>query len=1153
MSATSAREPLELTLLTLLETASQSDGAWQLAQMAGYIDQLKALRAVAQQHKLRGLSNVVALLDRGMAQLLSQGHMLSEDDGALLSTWPALVLTELLPPDPSALPCAWDTLHSLQHLAWFAPIAPEAASYIESRLSEDAASMAVAAPDPAPYAAQAHPVTGPEPDAAVQVTTEAFAALEETAVSQLEFADALPETSAIDTPLLASVAHEEMAMVAEALAALQEEALPNLLAAQSDAETAQAATHYEEHVANLLNAATHLGLSGLEKILQTVLVNVALLQASPELATPSLRQCIAEWVPLAIAYTQAPHQIDSTQLLALSMTDPSWLHATDFEMAQAWGMELSAVALVNARANDERRTIATAEDVDLSIPSDIESNVLDSLLFELPLHAQNFTLAIQRLHEGGTLEDMEDARRIAHTLKGAGNTAGIKGIGNLTHVVEDVLLAFGRVQRLPTPAVQDSLVEAADCLETMSESLAGGTAVPAEALAVYQQMLDWVVKIDTDGLPADETQDDDLRGTGREFVSADLHQAIGAQTGPTATAAPGADAPQEGEAVLRVPVSLIESLLKLVDEDAIIAAQMQERISRLNSEVMAQRASSRQFRQLSSELEQLVDVRGMAMMGGGSHGLDSLEMDQYNELHVLTRRIVEAGADSREFVQTIDGDINGLRDLVADKDRILAQIQTGIQRTRMVPVTSIVPRLQRAVRQAARVLDRSVQLHIEGETTLVDTQLLNAILDALMHLLRNAVDHGIEPAYLREAAGKPGMGTIVLRFTSVGSNVAISCKDDGQGFDLDGILRKAIQVGLVGQDAVLSTDQIMRLILRPGFSTREEATHISGRGIGMSIVHKAVQDLRGTLDLQSSPGAGCQFNMAFPVQLSAKQVMLTLSKHHRLAVSEHGLEQLLPVDPARMDLTSGAPVYVLDEARLPIVRLDDLLGLPTYALRDAAENEVAMVVVNDQRERTVVIGPELRESRRVILKPLSSFIPTMLGVDGVSILGDGTITTVIDLPDLLRGFERDDTMPVGLNSTTPVQALPLCLIVDDSVSVRRTMEQLMQDAGYEVIAARDGLDALTMLEHRTPQVALVDLEMPRMNGLELTKAMRNRTQTRSTPVVMITSRFTDRHRALAQEAGVNAFLTKPYTEETLLNLVDELLTKAATKPVVALV
>ncbi|MGB4115562.1 MAG: response regulator [Polaromonas sp.] len=1125
MSATSARESLELMLLTLLEAASQSVGAWQLPDMALYLDHIKQLRAIAQQYKLRGLINVVTLLDRDLTQQINQELPLSEEDGVLLATWPALVLTELLPPELDDLPGSWSTLNSLQNLAWFSPISLEAASYIESRLTEDAMSIGSAV-------AEHHDAAAPVPMHDTNDTADAG-----------ETEGTKPSAH---LGVLASVATEEMAMVAEALTELQDDVLPKLLSAQNDAETIEAATHYEEHVANLLNAATHLGLSGLEKVLQTVLVNMALLQTSPELATPSLRQCIAQWVPMAITYTAQPNQTDNTQLLALSMTESSWLHAVDMDTAGEWAQELAAVELVSVRANDERRSVAKAEDVDLTIPGDIEGNVLDSLLFELPLHAQNFTLAIQRLHQGGTLDDMEDARRIAHTLKGAGNTAGIKGIGNLTHVVEDVLLAFGRVQRLPTPAVQSSLVEAADCLETMSESLIGGSAAPSEALAVYQQMLDWVVKIDTDGLPPDGAEDEAL-STQPESVSADLHQALVA----SAVEAPGAAMPQEGEAVLRVPVSLIESLLKLVDEDAIIAAQMQERISRLNSEVVAQRATSRQFRQLSSELEQLVDVRGMAMMGGGSHGLDSLEMDQYNELHVLSRRIVEAGADSREFVQAIDGDINGLRDLVADKDRILAKIQTGIQRTRMVPVTSIVPRLQRAVRQAARVLDRTVQLRIEGEATLVDTQLLNAILDALMHLLRNAVDHGIEPAYLREAAGKPAMGTIVLRFASVGSNVSISCQDDGQGFDLNGILRKAIQVGLVAEDTVLSPEQTMRLILRPGFSTREEATHISGRGIGMSIVHKAVQDLRGSLDLKSATGSGCQFDMVFPVQLSAKQVMLTLSKQHRLAVSEHGLEQLLPANPLLMDMTADVPTYMLGEEQLPMQRLDVLLGLPAYALRDAAENEVVMVVVNDQRERMAVVGPELRESRRVILKPLSGFIPTMLGIDGVSILGDGTITTVIDLPDLLRGYERNEAADVRTSNTLVVQALPLCLIVDDSVSVRRTMEQLMQDAGYEVIAARDGLDALTILEHRTPQVALVDLEMPRMNGLDLTKTMRNRPQTRDTPVVMISSRFTDRHRALAHEAGVNAFMTKPYSEETLLKLVDDLLTLAVAAPLVA--
>jgi chemotaxis protein histidine kinase CheA/ActR/RegA family two-component response regulator len=1129
MSATSARQSLELALLGLLESASQCEDPWQADQARLYLQHLAVLRALGQQEKLRGFTAVVTLLERSLAQATNSGALPAAEVAACLADWPALALTELLPPEPSPQACPWDLLHSLQALPWFTPLSAEATAYVESRLAEEAAFMLPAIqpkeqqePQEAEVKAEAVPLDAPA-EAPPELSQE-DAPLPSAPADQAE-AESIERPAELPT---ASVAAEELEMVADALAALQLEVLPAIDAAQSEDETSQALMHYEEQVANVLNAAVHLGLTGLEKVLQTVLVNVAMLQATPEQCTPQVRVCIANWVPLAIAYVGAPNQREAAQALALANTDTAWPYPTDSDTALAWVDELVAVELVSARVQEDRVTVATSADVDLSIPRDIESNVLDSLLFELPLHAQNFTTAVQRL-QGGNQADLETARRIAHTLKGAGNTAGIRGIGNLTHVVEEVLLAFGRVQRLPTPGVQAGLVEAADCLEAMSEALTSGAPAPAEALPIYQKMLDWIVQIERTGLPTDEA---DLSSAPRSDTLLPL------QTEHDTADAAITEHHPEGEAVLRVPVSLIEQLLKLVDQDAIIAAQMQERITRLNEEVLAQRASSRQFRQLSSELEQLVDVRGLAMMGGSSHGLDSLEMDQYNELHVLTRRIVEAGADGREFVQAIDGDVNGLRDLAADKDRLLAQMQSSIQRTRMVPVTSVVPRLQRAVRQAARVLNRSAQLRVEGEATLVDSQLLNAILDALMHLLRNAVDHGIEPAALRLASGKPALGTIVLSFISIGSNLAISCSDDGSGFDLNGILGKAQALGLVPIDAVLTADQTMRLVLRPGFSTRDEATHISGRGLGLSIVHKAVQDLRGTLDLSSPAGSGSRFDMRFPVQLSAKQVMLSNSRQHQIAISEHGLEQLLPVDAQLLD----AHTYLLGTQRLPVKRLDALLGLPVNALRDIGEHDIVMIVLGDQRERTAVIGPELRESRRVIVKPLHRFIPAVLGMDGVTILGDGSVATVIDLPDLLRGSALDTQAPSAM--PFELQPLPVCLVVDDSVSVRRTMEHLMQDAGFEVITARDGVEALALLDRYTPQVALVDLEMPRMNGLDLTSAMRNRPATAHTPVIMITSRFTDKHRALAQEAGVNGFLTKPYTEDTLLSMVDNLLSTA---------
>lgn len=1140
MNAPINREPLELSLMSLMEAASQPQGQWQQEDLSTYLQHVHVLRTQGQQDKLRGFTYVATLLERSLAQLIATNELPSEGDIGLLCLWPALVLTELLPPEPPVEACTWELLHSLQGLSWFDALKPDAVLYIESRLAEDATALTGAVPtDKAVVAAQSGygALSAADPAVASQFKAEPLVA--EIPVTCTDIAT---QPSLVQPFIKANVAAEELAMVGDALAELQGEVLPTLEAAQTDAALLAALSHYEDHVANLVNATTHLGLTGLEKVLQTLLVNVSLLQADLTSLTQPARQCLHTAITLAKTYSQVPADAEAALLLALHMTDAAWPYPTDLETTQAWVAELNAVDIVTSRSSSAEYADATLQDVDLSIPGDIEGNVLNSLLIELPQHAQNFSQAVLRLGQGGNLAVLEDARRIAHTLKGAGNTAGIKGIGNLTHVIEEVLLSFGRASQIPTGAVQASLVEAADCLEEMSESLTDGSAPPQGAVAVYQQMIDWVKAIEADGVESLPVEI--LRSkTAQTSVAMPLVEHVASIVPNTAesTAESNVEPPAEEEATLRVPVSLIEALLRLVDEDAIIAAQMQERVTRLNQEVMAQRASSRQFRQLSSELEQLVDVRGLAMMGGGSHGLDSLEMDQYNELHILTRKIVEAGADGREFVQTIDGDINGLRDLVADKDRVLAKMQTGIQRTRMVPVTSIVPRLQRAVRQAARVLDRTVQLHVEGEATLVDTQLLNAILDSLMHLLRNAVDHGIEPSHERLGAGKPAMGTIALSFASVGSSIAITCGDDGRGFDLAGILRKAVDTGLVAADAVLTPAQTMRLILRPGFSTRSETTHISGRGLGMAIVHKAVQDLRGTIELSAPAGSGSVFDMRFPVQLSAKQVMMSRSKQHRIALSEHGLEMLLPADPKLMQTTQVGQTYLFGEDWLPVRRLDAMLGLPMHALRDTGEQEIVMIVVNDQRDRTAVLGPELSESRRVIVKPLGQFVPGVLGIDGTSILGDGTVTTVIDLPDLLRAYENEGAPQVDAPNAVLVQALPLCLVVDDSVSVRRTMEQLMQDAGYQVLTARDGLDALAVLERYTPDVALVDLEMPRMNGLDLTKSMRNRPQTKNTPVVMITSRYTDRHRALAIDAGVNEFLTKPYTEEVLLGVVGALL------------
>ncbi len=1219
------RDNLEPVLFELFERAGHLQACGDAAVLMHYHQQVFELERVAKQQGLLGLGYVCMLVESGLIKLVAQSELATQDARDALAAWPALVLSELFSPSACDEALSWQMLHQLRAYDWFPDISMPHVALVETRLAEDRSRLNEAGEaDAAVEAVRSIAVTQPMPldepaldeddneelgvehvDLDVlQPAPEPVAAPESTSVFVAASAfgpapdaelvpalaceiepelepelDAEPDPAPDDTmladdpaddapPAEGCVTLEELAMLSDAMAALRDE----LSIAIADPEAMQhfgvALEAQLEQLQNIVNAANLVGMNGLRQVLEVALINTAALQAEASPPTDAQLVLLLQWPELAMAYLQSPNDMARAQALTNLFMDPGWAMPAESECMPDWLAELVAVKVIRARASEGRPEQALPEHVDISAPADIDRKVLDSLLQELPPHAQAFSELVQRLAHGGTLDDAEQARRVAHTLKGAANTVGIKGVANLTHALEDILVAFGREARLPTPGVCDTLIEAADCLEAMSEALLQGDAAPPESLAVHQKVLNWANLIDQDGLP------EDLPGSHNGHIDVphavhDVAQAFAPHAAlshaerieaavPVASAAPAAPAtpttlafaeaePESTETYLRVPTSLIDALLKLAGESSIVTSQIQDRVKHLSDNINALRAGSRHFGQLSADLEQLVDVRGLAMLGGHTGELDALEMDQYNELHMLSRRIVESGADSREFVRSFERDVTGLRDLIAEKERMQLEIQRCIQRTRMVDVASVVPRLQRTVRQAARVLGRSVSLKVQGEQTMVDTELLDRIIDPLMHVLRNAVDHGIEPPEVRQAQGKQPEGQITLSFKSEGNNVAVCCEDDGAGLDLAAIRQRAINVGLIRPDATLTDAEVMRLILVPGFSTRTQATQISGRGIGMDVVQRAVLDLRGTLEMGATPGQGSRFDMHFPVSMSTLQVMLTRSNEHLLAISVRGVEQILPAREELETTADGALSYLMQGERLPAVRLERLLGLPDHALQRPGVIEVAMVIRDEYRQHRVIIVPELFESRTVVVKPFHALMARTLGVDGATILGDGAVASVLDLPELLRGYQASaqPNVAVGDMAQPTHNRLPVCLVVDDSVSVRRTMEQLMHDSGYEVLTARDGVDALGVVQSRAPDIVLVDLEMPRMNGLELTSALRNRQATKATPVVMITSRFTDKHRQLASDAGVNAFLTKPYSEDLLLNTMDGLLRSAA--------
>lgn len=585
---------------------------------------------------------------------------------------------------------------------------------------------------------------------------------------------------------------------------------------------------------------------------------------------------------------------------------------------------------------------------------------------------------------------------------------------------------------------------------------------------------------------------------------------------------------------LRVPASLIERLLAFANEASILLSQAQEQaveVDRVRSTLVG---GTDQLQDLSAELERLVDLRGSMLSERRERDdFDPLELDEHNDLQMVSRRIAESGADGRLIEQQLGSNVAALRDSLSRLERLQVDLREAALQTRTIRAETVVPRWTRTVRQAARMARREAALQVEGEGVEIDAQLLQALVEPVGHLLRNAVDHGIEPPDERERLRKPRVGRVVLRFERDGGDLVIDCADDGRGLDLPAIRARAIATGLVGPDESPSDAALARMVLVSGFSTRERATQLSGRGIGLDVVEQMAREQRGSVTIDTQRGAGTRVRLRLPVRLAALPVVIVRSATHVIGLSVREVERVLSGDETDgIDASAGRRVR----------RLEDVLGLPEDAFAAESGGEARASVVLEVRmpdgERIAVRVPEPGQPRNVVLRPLAAFVPPIAGFEGATVLGDGAVAPVYDLPRLLAEREGGRAAP-ALHATRP--ALPVCLVVDDSVSVRRTMEQFVRDLGYEPDSAGDGVEALERVRRRVPSIVLVDLEMPRMNGVEFVRALRADDATRHVPVVMITSRSSEKHRALAHDAGVDVFLTKPYTEDVLASHITALL------------
>lgn len=875
------------------------------------------------------------------------------------------------------------------------------------------------------------------------------------------------------------------------------------------------------------------GFHGLALICGHVDANIRCFTDSDIGFTESHQAILSTWIANVKSYLDDVEDTQaSMQLLAqLGVTD--WPLELDMNAAAAILMQLQG-ADADSLSNEaeQLKQIAEPEDVSLALPNDVNQELLNILLQELPVQTQQFSSAIQNLQNHANLADLEIAQRVAHTVKGAANTVGIKGIAQLTHYLEDILVICSQAKLLPTSALLNVLIDAADCLEAMTEAVTAYMPAPPDAINVLQNVLDWANKI--------SSQDFDLSAIcvapGAAVTVTTSVASIDLDVNPQTDDAPEITEKQQANFV-RVAAEQLDELFRAAGENIIFNTQANERLKRMKNHLQAMEKQFQLLRNLADELEQLVDLKDLAgKFLNQESAFDTLEMDQYSELHTASRRMVEAAFDARELSLDTGRELEEMGRLLEDQQRLVNETQETIMKTRLVPVSSISQRLQRSLRQTSRLTGKQCQLQVSGEHLLVDGDTLNNLIDPLMHLLRNAVDHGIEDEDSRIALGKPAHGNIAISFDRDGNNIVVRIQDDGKGLDYAAIRAAAERRGAIAPDQQVSEDDLKRLILKPNFSTRTQTTQTSGRGVGMDVVHHQVLTQGGTLTLQSEYGKGLDVAMSIPLPLSRAHALLTHIGPYQVAVSSKGIKQILFVAADALSLHDGRYYLQLQDDNYPAVYLANLMNI-SVPDRSAKKLHTVLLVQNNE-QITAVLLDAITDSLDVIIKSLGHYIKKIPGYTGAAIMGDGSVAPVLDLPELIRTADASLYANQDLSDdsfiASPASHLPTVLVVDDSLSQRRALEQLLEDAGFQVKTARDGMDAADQLVEFIPDIVLTDLEMPRMNGLELATHIRSRENIKHLPVIMITSRTTQAHRKLAEEAGINAYLVKPVREDDLL-------------------
>ena len=611
---------------------------------------------------------------------------------------------------------------------------------------------------------------------------------------------------------------------------------------------------------------------------------------------------------------------------------------------------------------------------------------------------------------------------------------------------------------------------------------------------------------------------------------------------PPAPVPPGREpvAPVERQEMARVDAELLDQLLNISGEASIARSRLEQQLGSFDFNLgELSRTVTRlkeQLRSLEIETEAQI-LHRHEDEGGHRSEFDPLELDRYSSIQQFSRALAETANDVASIQQLLENLAKDTQTLLQQQARTITELQNGLMRTRMVPFQRHVQRLARIVRQAASDTSKRAELIVEGASGELDRQVLERMLPPFEHMLRNAVVHGIEKPEERIRAGKPEAGRIVLELHREGAEVMVRLTDDGSGMNLKAIRAKGQSLGLIAPGQVLSDEDAMQLILEPGFSTAGAITQQAGRGVGMDVVATEIKRLGGALHMETKSGEGTVFTIRLPFTLAISHALVVRTGEEFYALPLPTVEGVLRLSKAEVTAHLGRDAAAFDYGgqKYRFQHLANFVSLEPSPLPET-DVTIPVVLVRAGEHSTGLVADELVGSREIVVKSVGPQISSIRGISGATILGDGRIVIILDIGALVRAeWRARPQTPIVPKEKADKRVF--AMVVDDSITVRRVTQRLLERNGMRVLTARDGMDAVSLLQDNIPDIILLDIEMPRMDGYEVAAHVRNDPRLKDVPIIMITSRVGEKHRARAIELGVDDYLGKPYQEAQLLEAI----------------